>query len=147
MRRRCTVVVLGLAMVGGVLVGAAPAGARVSAKPLCDVLADAGTLPDVSSGDSTEEQADDAAKLYKRLSKADAPKQVKKALRTLARSLRRIADGDDPEDVFGDEDDARKYSEAFATFSNYQLDECIGDSLEDIEDQLPPGVTLPSLPD
>jgi hypothetical protein len=126
-------VTLGLGVCIGIATGAT---ASVSAKKLCEVLERGSALPDVSTQDATQGQARNAAKRYKRLSKADAPKKVKKALKTIARTFERIADGDDAEDVLGDADAIRRYVDAISTFSEYQLDNCTGGFD-------PPPVTLP----
>ena len=118
------------------LVGSA--GAAVPAKKLCAAFQDVGGSTTEPS--TTEEGAAEAAKIYKKLSKAQAPKKVKKALKAIVRYLNRVADGASPEDL-GDE--VESYARAYATFNAFVLKECLGDKLEGIEDQLPEGITLP----
>ena len=121
----------------------APVGASVAAKSLCDTIrdGDVGAPAPPQSSSATAADAKKSLKLYKKFASSDAPKPLKKALATIVSTLKKLAAGAEPTELWGTDVSASAYGKAADKVGGYVVDKCV----KDVIDDLPGDVDVPDV--
>jgi hypothetical protein len=122
---------------------AAGADATVADASLCETIqeGDVGAPAPPQSSSTTAADAKKSLKLYKRFAKSDAPPAVKKALATIVSTLKKLAAGTAPAEIWGSDVKASSYGKAAAKVNAYVVKKCVNDVIED----LPGDVEIPDI--
>ncbi len=144
MARAARVLVVALvATTFGVATGTGADATVADAASLCETIreGDVGAPAPPQSSSTTAADAKKSLKLYKRFAKSDAPPAVKKALATIVSTLKKLAGGTPPAEIWGTDVEASSYGKAAAKFDTYVVKKCVNDVIED----LPGDVEIPDI--